>query len=115
MFWWLRSGLYTKDVQKQAAVDGVKLLAPGDFEDILLSVNPYLLASYDDEGLVARSTYVLEAGDYHFYLGDNVRDVEKVPYTMTIDKDRIVRQLSPRCVPHNLHRKLRADGAYTAT
>ena len=90
-----------------------KLLAPGDFEDILLSVNPYLLASYDDEGLVARSAYVLEAGDYHFYLGDNVRDVEKVPYTMTIDKDRIVRQLSPRCMPHNLHRRLRADGTYT--
>ena len=90
-----------------------RLLAPGEHEDLALSVEPYLFASYDDEGLVARSAYVLEKGSYLFYLGDNVRDAQLVPYTMLVEEDWVVQQLKAHCVPHNLHRRLRADGTFS--
>ena len=91
-----------------------RLLKPDASEDLVLTAEPYLLASYDDEGLVARSAYVLEKGDYTFHLGDNVRDTQIVPYTMRVAEDTVLRQHTPRCVPHNLHRRMRADGSFAA-
>lgn len=91
-----------------------RLLQPGQYEDVVLHVSPYTLASYDDEGLVARSAWVLEQGEYIFHLGDSVRNTQKVPFTLTLTEDKLLVQAAARCVPHNLHRRLRADGSYSA-
>lgn len=55
-----------------------KELAPGEVQELTVRVPVYYLASYDDGGITGhKSCYVLEAGDYVFYVGENVRDAEK--------------------------------------
>ncbi|HIW02765.1 MAG TPA: glycoside hydrolase family 3 C-terminal domain-containing protein [Candidatus Protoclostridium stercorigallinarum] len=56
------------------------VLAPagqeGDSETITITVDKYLLASYDYEGLNDNGVtgYILDAGDYRFAVGDSVHD-----------------------------------------
>ena len=90
-----------------------KLLMP-DEEEMLQIVSPIsLLSSYDDEGVVCQSAWVLEAGSYYIYIGENVRDAKPLDFIWSLDADKIIEQLSPRCTPKHLTRRLRADGSYT--
>ncbi len=59
-------------------------------------IEDYNLASYDDEGLSGhRACWVLEDGDYEFYVGENVRDAKCVG-SVNISKNPI-RQCSNVC------------------
>lgn len=50
-------------------------LKPGESQTLTFTVNPYTYASYDDGGKTGHPfCYVLEAGEYCFYAGKNVRD-----------------------------------------
>ena len=50
------------------------LLAPGEAQELFLSTKVSRFASYDDGGVTGhRSCFVLEAGDYHFYVGEDSR------------------------------------------
>lgn len=50
------------------------LLEPGASEEITLLIPAYDMASYDDSGVTGhKSAYVLEAGEYTFYVGSDVR------------------------------------------
>ena len=89
------------------------LLAPGEAQTVAISFTPYQFASYDDEGRVCASAYVLEKGEYRFHVGVNVRDTRPVAFVYTVDEDRVLEQLSRRCAPTSLPRRLRADGSYT--
>ena len=88
------------------------LLAPGEFQQILLTVDRSALASYDDMGHVQKSAYVLEKGDYHFFLGNSVESLQDVGYIMSLEADEVVLQLAARMVPSSLPQRLRADGSY---
>lgn len=55
------------------------LLAPGEYQELTLLTEVYRFASYDDSGATGhRSCYVLEEGDYHFYVGTDCRNVKEV-------------------------------------
>src|SRR5699024_2728614 len=59
-----------------------KLLAPGETQTLTVSIPKARLASYDESGETGyRSAYVLQAGAYSFYLGENVRDAVRVAET----------------------------------
>lgn len=92
-----------------------KLLAPGETEQITINFTQQDLASFDDNGLVAANAYVLEAGEYRFWLGENVRDAACIADTYAVAEDRIVEQLTAKCEPKNLTRRLKADGTYEET
>ncbi len=65
-------------VRKLAAFYKTEDIAPGAAEEITLDVAMSSLASYDDSGVTGnRFCYVLEQGEYVFYLGENVRDTIK--------------------------------------
>ncbi|MBQ4037310.1 MAG: glycoside hydrolase family 3 C-terminal domain-containing protein [Clostridia bacterium] len=64
-------------------------LAPGAAQTLTLLVKLPDFASFDDTGKVAIDAFVLEAGDYILYLGENVRDSAPV-YTAKLEKDRVV-------------------------
>jgi beta-glucosidase len=58
-----------------AAFAKTKELAPNESQELELFVDIYQLCSYDDCGSTNHAgCYVIESGDYKFYIGKNVRD-----------------------------------------
>ena len=63
-----------------------KLLEPGETQDVNVTVNIADFASYDDSGASgSRSCWVLEGGEYNFYVGSDVRTAKK---SVTIEQSR---------------------------
>ncbi|MBP9988142.1 MAG: glycoside hydrolase family 3 C-terminal domain-containing protein [Ruminococcus sp.] len=91
-----------------------KLLAPGESETIVVAFDADNMASFDDLGKIAKSAYVLEKGEYEFYLGTSVEDNEKLEYTYSVDADRVVEQLTELCKPFKLEKRMLSDGTYEA-
>ncbi len=85
-------------------------LKPGETQRVTIRFQAMDFASYDDTGKVHASAWILEAGDYHFYMGDNVRDVQPLPLIWKVDANRTLSQLSPKCVPSQLTSRLTAEG-----
>ncbi len=100
-------GLYFKapegKLDKPARVlvdfDKTALLEPGKSQELRLYADKYLMSSYDEKGAVAEAAYVLEPGDYEFYLGSNVETAGLLPYRMHISEPRITSQLSHKGGP----------------
>lgn len=60
-----------------------RTLAPGESQTVTISVNKAQIASYDDSGISGHAhCFILEEGDYYFYVGTDVRRAEKT-YTCT--------------------------------
>ena len=72
------------------------------------------LASYDDAGKIRKSAWVLEKGDYTFYAGDSIRDLTRVLYTWTLEEDLVLEELTARCVPAKLPKRMLPDGSFEA-
>ncbi|WP_322907365.1 glycoside hydrolase family 3 C-terminal domain-containing protein [Paenibacillus sp. SGZ-1009] len=67
------------------------LLQPGESETLTLSVPLDRLASYDDAGLTGhRYAYVLEAGLYHFHVGNSVRATEPVLFATETEEAQAI-------------------------
>lgn len=89
-------------------------LAPGASQTLEITFGLDKLASFDDVGAVSANAWVLEAGSYKLWLGENVRDCACVAQ-YDVAEDRVLEQLSAKCVPHNLTRRMKADGTYEET
>ena len=71
------------------------------------------MASYDDTGKVAESAWVLEKGSYCFYVGNSVRDVERIEFfEYEVEQDTVTEQLSRQLEPKKLTRRMLADGSW---
>ena len=88
------------------------MLGCGVSQSIDMSFPVRMLASYDDTGAVAKSAWVIEKGEYEFYVGDNVRDLTRVLYTWKVEENIIVEQLTEKCAPRKLSKRMRADGTF---
>lgn len=86
-------------------------LAPGDSQTLRMSVDIADLASYDDVGKVKKSAYVLEEGEYDFFIGSSVKNVSLVGTYLNNDTV-IVEQLSEQLPARLLEKRLLADGTY---
>ncbi len=74
-------------------------LAPQEEESLHFDIAPYAYASYDDSGVTGEAySYVLEAGEYGVYVGENVRDAECVG-TFTLGQTKVVEQCSQNLAP----------------
>ena len=89
-----------------------RLLAPGEEERVIVRFPLSAAASYDDLGKVAKSAWVLEAGEYRFFIGTSVRDGRYAPEAWKLTEDRIVEQLTARMTPTCLEKRLLADGTW---
>ena len=105
-------GVLGKPKRVLGAFTKTRKLAPGDFQYITLDLRIDDMCSYDDLGKIAASAYVLEKGEYHFFLGNNVRDAEQLDYILTIHENKIVKQLKRKLFPSQLGKRLLADGSY---
>lgn len=88
------------------------LLGSGAAQTLDLTFPVSRLASYDDTGKVQKSAWLLEAGTYRFYVGNDVRDNARIPFEWNLEQTRVLEQEKPECVPHKLQRRMLADGTY---
>ena len=91
-----------------------RLLQPGDEQLVIIRFPVADMASYDDLGKVCKSAWLLEKGEYHFYIGTSVRDTVQVETVYTLAEDCVVRQLTARMTPTCLSKRMLADGSYEA-
>ena len=89
-----------------------KLLQPNESETVAISFDVNSMASFDDLGKIAKSAYVLEKGNYSFYLGTSVEDCEKLGFEYTVENDTVTEQCSQLCRPFKLKKRMLADGSY---
>lgn len=94
------------------AFEKTKELKPGETETLVLTIPTASMASYDDLGKVQKSAYVLEKGDYHFYLGNSVRDAGLLDFVWTLDENQVTLQLMEKMAPSQLPKRLLADGSF---
>ena len=107
-------GKLGKPARVLAGYRKTRLLAPGDVQQVIIKFPIDQLASYDDLGKVAKSAWVLEQGEYKFYIGTSVRDTVLADTVYTEPADRVTVQLSEKMKPAHLKQRLLADGTYEA-
>ena len=105
-------GKLGKPARSLVAFKKTRLLQPGENQTVILSWKLTDMASYDDLGKVAKSAYVLEKGEYDFYVGTSVREALQMEYSYTQEKDEVVEQLSAKMVPTSLSKRMLADGSF---
>jgi len=104
-------GKLGKPARVLAAFEKTKLLSQNEAQTITLRFAYKDMASYDDLGHVQKSAYVLEKGEYTFFVGTDVRSASRIVFTLTLNEDEIVCQLSEKLTPSALKARLHADGS----
>lgn len=109
-------GSLGKPARSLCAFAKTRLLAPGESEDVTLECSWRSLASYDDSGLTGhKSCFVLEAGDYAFYVGTDVRSAS-LAGKMELPETAVAERLEEACAPVPAFRRLRPaqreDGSF---
>lgn len=84
-------------------------LKPGETQELTFELPFYTMASYDETGVSGYvSSYVLEAGTYKIYVGNNVRDAKEAG-SFVIDETRQIEALSQVLAPVESFARLRPE------
>ena len=84
-------------------------LAPGASQSIKFSIHTDSLCSYDDSGKSGyKNCFVLEAGEYNFYVGSDVRTAAKC-FSFTLDETRKLSQHKQLLAPHTAFDRIVPD------
>jgi len=84
-------GKLGKAAKVLTAYGKTQLLAPGESETVTLTFDEKTFASFDDTGKTGfANAFVLEAGDYHFFLGDEDAGAITIPETRVIEQCQAV-------------------------
>lgn len=99
-------GKLGKPVRALCAFGKTKTLAPGESQTLTLECPVSALASYDDSGAAGhKSCWVLEAGEYKFYVGVNVRAAREAGSAVL--PETVVEQLEEAMAPVTAFERLR--------
>ena len=92
-------GKLSKPLMSLVAFDKTEELTPNESEKLTLSVPIYSLASFDDTGVTGHKySYILEKGEYKFFIGENVRDVDEIG-SIKYKEDKVLETLKAVCAP----------------
>lgn len=92
-------GKLSKPLMSLVAFDKTKELNPNESEKLTLNVPIYSLASFDDTGVTGHKySYILEKGEYKFFIGENVRDVDEIG-SIKYKEDKVLETLKAVCAP----------------
>lgn len=105
-------GKLGKPAKELAAFAKTRELLPGETQTMVMRFKVSDMASYDDLGKVAKSAYVLEKGEYRFYVGTSVREVTEDNFVMIVNEDTVTEQLSAKMVPTSLKKRMLSDGSF---
>jgi len=88
-------GKLGKPALQLAGFGKTDLLPPLDSQILSIFISWIDLSSYDEEGVTGeKSAYVLEKGNYRFFLGENVRDLQFV-YLYELTELEVLRHAEP--------------------
>lgn len=104
-------GKLGKPAKTLAAYRKTKLLHPGEPQTLHIFFEVSRMASYDDLGKICAHAYLLESGKYDFYIGNSVRNVEKLDFSYYVDEMTVTEQLSSKGAPCRLSQRMLADGS----
>ena len=92
-------GVLCKPTRNLIRFAKTKELQPGEEQSLTLTFPVTEMVSFDDSGVTGhKNAYVLEAGEYIIYFGQNVRDA-KAAMTVSLQEMRMVEQLQEACAP----------------
>lgn len=92
-------GALGKPARQLCAFEKTRTLAPNEQQEISMTIPRAQLASYDDSGASGNiNCYVLEAGEYRFFVGTDVRSAVQAA-SFTIDKTEVVSRHEQAAAP----------------
>ncbi|MBQ0039123.1 MAG: glycoside hydrolase family 3 C-terminal domain-containing protein [Treponema sp.] len=107
-------GKLTKASRVLVGFAKTKELKAGESCFVTIDVAKKDLASYDDEGAVTKSAWILEKGDYKFFYGNSIRSVKETEIPFVVTETKVTEQLTEQLKPRKLTKRLLADGTYKA-
>ena len=109
------SGKLGKPSIELASFAKTKLLSPGEEQVLTMQFDISLMASFDDLGKCRKSAYILEQGNYCFFVGQSSVDLIRADYEYTVeDEYTVVEQLTQLCAPNRLPHRMLSDGSFEA-
>ena len=91
-------GTLVKPARELVAYAKTDLLQSGEEQEFSFDISEYELSSYDEEGATGyKACWVLEYGDYEFFVGENVREAKSVG-AVKFDK-KITSECHTACTP----------------
>ena len=105
-------GKLGRPARELAGWQKTRLLRPGERQAVTIRFPVSRMAAYDDLGKVRASAWLLEKGEYRFYVGTDVRSAACADDVFVLEEDTVAEQLSRRMAPEQLRRRLLADGSY---
>ncbi len=106
-------GALGKPARELRAFKKTSLIAPKESETVSMSFAISDMASYDDEGVLCESAFLLEQGIYKFYVGNSVRSAAEADYVYEVKEKFVVTKQLKRCVaPEKLSKRMLSDGTY---
>ncbi len=92
-------GALGKPARQLCAFEKTRTLAPNEQQEISMTIPRAQLASYDDSGASGNiNCYVLEAGEYRFFVGTDVRSAVQAA-SFTIDKTEVISRHEQAAAP----------------
>lgn len=100
-------GKLGKPLRNLCAFGKTPILKPKEEVILTLNIDWYQMSSYDDSGISgAENSYVLEEGNYDFYLGNQVQSTKKV-YSHVIKALTILKTVEPALCVEQEHQFMR--------
>lgn len=88
------------------------MLNPEEEEVVKINFDLKDFASFDDTGKIEKSSYILEKGEYTFYIGNSIRNTSKADFSIILDENRVVKTVKPCLAPEKLTKRLNSRGEY---
>ncbi|WP_391091690.1 glycoside hydrolase family 3 C-terminal domain-containing protein [Vibrio sp. NH-UV-68] len=114
-------GALGKAARSLVGFEKTERLHPGESQTLSIELTLDRLASFDDTGASGfKNSYVIERGQYHFYVGASVREAVKVEPNWQVDETFVVEALTEACAPITAFERIKPgdcnhDGVYTLT
>lgn len=107
-------GKLGKPARVLCAFEKTKTLAPDEEQVLDITVDLRDFASYDDSGVTGHPfCRILEAGQYNFYVGSDVRSAA-TEFAINLDEDLVVEQLKQALAPVMPFKRMVNDGGKVA-
>ena len=92
-------GVLGNPARELVAFEKTRELSPGESQEMEFVISNYQLSSFDDSGVTShKNAYVMQAGEYEFFVGENVRAAVEAGI-IKLEDLKVIEQLSEAMAP----------------